>query len=77
MFNKIKDRSVRVVGTGKETKAIARGDVMIHHSKTGQLIKLKNVLLVPNFKRNIMSIPTLLKNHFKLQASENKFEIEQ
>ena len=50
MFNKIKDRSVIVVGTGKETKAIARGDVMIHHSKTGQLIKLKNVLLVPNFK---------------------------
>ena len=49
-FNKIKDWSVIVVGTGKETKAIARGDVMIHHSKTGQLIKLKNVLLVPNFK---------------------------
>ena len=35
MFNKIKDRSVIVVGTGKETKAIARGDVMIHHLKTG------------------------------------------
>ena len=24
-----------------------------------------------------MSIPTLLKNHFKIQASENKFEIKQ
>ena len=31
---------------------------------------------VPNFKQNIMSIPTLLKNHFKVQASENKFEVE-
>ena len=66
MFNKTKDRSVIVVGTGKEIKAIARGDVMIHHSTTEQLIKLKNVLLVPNFKQNIMSIPTLLRNHFKV-----------
>ena len=29
------------------------------------------------FQTNIMSIPTLLKNHFKVQASENKLEIEQ
>ena len=40
IFNKVKDRSVMVVGTGKETKAIARGDVMTCHSRTGQLIKL-------------------------------------
>ena len=50
---------------------------MIYHSKTGQLIKLKVVLLFPNFKQNRMSIPKLLKNNFKVQASENKFEIEQ
>ena len=50
---------------------------MIHNSKTGQLIKVENTLLVPDFKQNITSIPTLLKNHFKVQASENKFEIEQ
>ena len=29
MFNKVKDRIVIVVGTGKETKAIVRGEVMI------------------------------------------------
>ena len=54
MFNKVKERSVIVVGTGKETKAIAKGDVMICHSRTGQLIKMKDVLLVPNFKQNII-----------------------
>ena len=77
MFNKVRDRNVILVGTGKETKAIVRGDVMICHSKSGKLIKLQDVLLVPNIKQNIMSIPKLLTNNFKAQASENKFEIEQ
>ena len=75
LFNKIKDRSTIVVGTGKETKALAQGDVIIHHPSSNQLIKLKDVLLVPEFKQNIMSIPALLKNNFQIQASENQFEI--
>ena len=66
MFTKIKDKSTTVVGTGKETKATARGDVIIRHSITNQLIKLKDVLLVPEFQQNIMSIPALLKNNFKI-----------
>ena len=76
LFNKVKDRSVIVVGTGKETKTIARGDIMIRHSGTGKLIKLKDVLLVLSFKQNIISIPKLLKNNFKVQNSGIKFEIE-
>ena len=31
LFNKIKGRSTIVVETGKETKALAQGDVIIHH----------------------------------------------
>ena len=69
IFNKVQNRSVMVLGTGKETKAIATGDVIIRHSRTGQLIKLKDVLLVPYSKQNIMSIPKQLKNNFKVQAS--------
>ena len=74
MFNEIKDRSTGVVGTGKETEAKARGDMIIPHSITNQLIQLKDVLLLPEFQQNIMSIPVLLKN-FKIQASENKLDI--
>ena len=77
LFNKIKDRSTIVIGTGKETKATSQGNVIICHSITNQLIKLKNVLLVPEFQENIMNIPALLNNTFKIQASENKFEITQ
>ena len=68
MFNKMKDRSIIVFGTGKETKTIVRGDVMICHSKMVQSINFKDLLLVPNFKQNSMSIIKLLKNNFKLQA---------
>ena len=50
MFNKTKDRSTIEVGTGKEAKATAKGDIMICHGNTNQLIKLKDVLLVPEFK---------------------------
>ena len=75
MVNKIKDRSTLLVGTGKETKVTARGDVIIRHSNTNQLIKPRDVLLDPEFQHNIMSIPALLKNSFKIQESENKFEI--
>ena len=56
IFNKVKDRSIIVVITGKETRAIARGEVIICHSKTGQIVRLKEVLLVPDFKQTIMSI---------------------
>ena len=77
MFNKVKGRNVIVVSTGKETKVIARGQVMICHSWTVHPIKLKDVLLVPNFKQNIMSISKLLKYNFKVQTSEKKFELEQ
>ena len=57
LLNKIKDRSTIVVGTGKETKASARGEVIIHHLNSNQLIKLKDVLLAPEFKQNIMGTP--------------------
>ena len=77
LFNKTKDRSTLVVGTGKETKALAQGDIIIHHPNCNQLIKLKNVLLVPEFKQNIMSISALVRNNFHIQASENQFEIVQ
>ena len=66
MFNKTKDRSSIVVGTRKETKATARGKLIISHSNTIQLIKLKDVPLVPEFQQNIISIPALLKNNFNI-----------
>ena len=52
-FNKIKDRSTIAVRTEKETKASAQGVVIIHHTNSNQLIKLKDVLLVPEFKQNV------------------------
>ena len=64
LFNKMKDRSTIVVGTEIETKASERGDVIIYHSNSNQLIKLKDILLVPEFKQNISSIPDVLRNNF-------------
>ena len=68
LFNKTKDGSTIVVGTGKETKASAKGDVIIHLHNCNQLIKLKDILLIPEFKQNIMSIPTLLRINFHIKA---------
>ena len=51
MVNKTKDRSTIVVGTGKETKALARGDIIINYTNTNHLIEYKNVLLVLDFKQ--------------------------
>ena len=71
LFNKTKYTSTIMVGTGKETNALAWGDVIIHHPSSNQLIKQKDVLLVPEFKHNIMSISALLRNNSHIQASEN------
>ena len=64
-----------VEGGGKETKSIAKGNVIIHHTNSNQIKKRKDALLVPDFQQNIMSIPASLKNKFKIQASESQFEI--
>ena len=56
MFIKIKNKTAIMIGTSKETKAIARGDVIIHHSIINQLINLKDMLLVPELQQNIMSL---------------------
>ena len=47
LFNKTNNRSTIVIGTGKETKFSAQGNIIIHHSNSNQLRKLKDVLLVP------------------------------
>ena len=77
MFNVIDDDSTIVVGTGKETKATKKGDLMLVHNIANQHILLKNVLYVPSFKQNIMSIPTLMKNGFSLNARDRNFELVQ
>ena len=38
-FNKTKDRSTIMVGTGKVTKASARGDIIIWYPSSNQLIE--------------------------------------
>ena len=77
MFNVIDDDSTIVVGTGKETKATKKGDLMLVHNITNQRILLKNVLYVPSFEQNIISIPTLMKNGFSLKARNKNFELVQ
>ena len=64
MLNVIDDNSTIIVGTGKETEAKKKGELILVHRTTNQKIHLNNVLYVPTFKQNIMSIPTLMKNEF-------------
>ena len=75
MFNLKEDESTIVVGTGKETKATKKGDLMLVHAITKQQIHLRNVLCVPSFKQNIISIPTLMKNGFSINAKMKSFEL--
>ena len=75
MFNIVQDHSTIVVGTGKETQATEKGELILFHDDTEQKIHLKNVLYVPHFKQNIMSIPALLKNGFSVNAQMKKFEL--
>lgn len=77
LFNVIDDNSSIIVGTGKETEATKKGELMLIHADTKQKIHLKNVLYVPTFKQNIMSIPTLMRNGFSINAKMKSFELVQ
>ena len=77
LFNVVDDNSSIIVGTGKETEATKKGELMLIHEVTKQKIHLKNVLYVPTFKQNIMSIPTLMKNGFSINAKMKSFELVQ
>ena len=58
-------------------KATKKGDCMFVHNVTKQHIHLRNVLYVPSFKQNIMSIPTLMKSVFLVNAQVRNFELVQ
>ena len=75
MFNVINDNSTVIVGTGKETEAKRKRELILVHGTTNHKIYLKNILYVPTFKQNIMSIPTLMKNGFPINAKLKNFEM--
>ena len=77
LFKIVDDSSTIIVGTGKETEATKKGELVLVHASTKNKIHLKNVLYVPSFKKNIMSIPTLMKNGFSINAELRNFEMVQ
>ena len=65
MFNKIKDRSTIVVETGKETKATAQDNIIICHSITNKAIKLKDILLVPEFQQKYNEHTSIFEKQYQ------------
>ena len=67
---------VIVVGNGKEMKARGAGELWLRHKETGAILTLRNVLYVPGFKKNIISVATLMRfGQFSVQFDkEPKFK---
>ena len=63
------------VGNGNTIKATSKGNLTLKHPQ-GHMLKLSNVLYVPKFNRNILSMGRILKNNTSVKASHNSLTIQ-
>ena len=59
-----------IVGNNTVIKANLKGTVYIKDTVTQRSIKLRSVLYVPNFRRNIISIGKLVENNLQVIMNE-------
>ena len=65
------------VGNGQEAKATLKGNVILKNELGSGTIKLKDVLYIKDFYKNIMSVPRLMKNGSTMQWSDGKVKLSQ
>ena len=75
MFNIKRTNSIVTVGTGNTVKAKYSGSVIIKQDVTQSVIVLNNVLYVPEFNQNIISINSLLSQGYKMECDKNRFRL--
>jgi hypothetical protein len=63
------------MGNGNEAKATLAGNLTLQSTEGPEGMILKDLLYIENFKKNVVSIPRLLKNGAKINWSENTFTL--
>lgn len=74
LFNNKRINSSVVVGNGEEVPADVCGDVYLL-SDTGHWLRLHEVLYVPSFTKNIISMSLLLDKGIKINMTDNKMTL--
>ena len=75
MFNIQRTNSVVTVGTGNTVRAKYSGSVIIQQDKTQSVIVLNNVLYVPEFNQNIISVNSLLRQGYRMECDNNRINL--
>ena len=75
MYHFAATNSTVTVGTGNRRKAIYKGSVLLRQLGTGKLIRLNNVLYVPDFNQDIISVSSLLKQGYVIQGNKDKLQL--
>ena len=74
-FNVEKTDSIIVVGTGNTMRARYKGTIVLAQSTTKEILVLKNVLYVPNFNQNIISVSLLLQQGYSLSGTGKELSL--
>ena len=77
MFNLNNCSSTVTVGTGNTIKALFKGSIMLRQQITNKLIILHDVLYVPGFSQNIVSISNLLQRGYTMEGTSDKLRLKQ
>ena len=71
MFNKRKINSTITVGTGNKIKATSKGSLLLRQVNSNKTLLLSNILYVPSFNQNIISVTSLLQKGYKTYGDKN------
>ena len=75
MYHFAETNSTVTVGTGNSRKAIYKGSILLRQLRTGKLIRLNNVLYVPGFNQDIISVSSLLKQGYMLKGNKDRLQL--
>ena len=68
-------QSTVTVGTGNSRKAIYKGSILLRQLVTGKLVRLNNVLYVPDFNQDIISVSCLLKQGYTIKGDKDILQL--
>ena len=75
MYHIAETNSTVTVGTGNSRKAIYKGSILLRQLETGKLVRLNNVLYVPDFNQDIISVSSLLKQGYVMKGNKDMIQL--
>ena len=75
MFDKRETNSTITVGTGNKIKARNKGSLLLRQFNSNKTLLLTNVLYVPSFNQNIISVTNLLQKGYKTYGDKNSITL--